>query len=633
MKRTAAATIVVVIVIAVTMISFVFPVLMSTPYRRDVLLRSPVAVGGVLDTSGFHFFDDWLLPLQGEWLHAKGRLLDPDGFSHDPLTDPTYEMLELPHELTDPRDTAGTVRLHLIMPEEAAAAPGLLALRLRYFASSYRVWINGELRAESGAVSENRDGYRAQYIPAEILFDARAGLNEIVIQFADFHHRRIRLNRLYVGPADHVLALTMRGLIHQSLILGTFLLAAIYFGTLFLIQKSEPANLYLSLIALVSAGRIVVVSERLLIRLIPSFHPELMMKMGYAGSILIVPLIILYISEGFRISPLKPVARLAKYLLWAAAAFLILTPVRVYDLLFAYGQIPVMLIGVYAIILLSRHRILSTVHGGRILVPTALVLLITGASDVFRELGLLSASELFSSGMVVFLAVQGIFLAWRFQVTFDKVEALSDDNRLMVREISALNAQLEQRVSERTEELEAANRQLAELSRKDELTGLMNRRGLVERIELEQSLARREERFLSVLMIDIDHFKPYNDGYGHPAGDRCLRQIAEAISSCCERGADLPARYGGEEFVVLLPQTKPDGALRVAKRIQDAIRKRAIPHAYSETSDIVTVSIGTACERLSGDGGTGAIENADRALYAAKGQGRNRICSSDADQE
>lgn len=624
-KRTAAATVLAAIVIVMTLVSFVFPVLMSAPYRRDVLLRSPVAADGILDTTGVELSGEFLLPLHGEWSHTPGQLLDPEGFARAVETGSDVEILALPTELTDPHDRAGTVRLRIRLPQETAVLPELLALRLRYFASSYRVWINGVLRAESGAVALSRENFTAQYMPAEILFEPQPGINEVLIQFANFHHRRVRLNRMYVGPADHVLSLTNRGLIHQSVVLGTFLLAAVYFGTMYLIQKSEPANLYLALIGLVSAGRIVVVSERVLIRLIPTFPPELMMKIGYAGSVLIVPLIILYVAQGFRASVLNPVARAAKYLLWVLTAILILFPVRVYDLLFMYGQIPIMVLGVYAMYQLLRHRVLSTVQGGSMLVPAALVLLGTGISDVFRELGFIASTELFSSGMVVFLAVQGIFLAWRFQITFDRVETLSNENRDMIREISGLNRELEDRVARRTRELEEANRQLSELSRKDELTGLLNRRAFVERMDLEQSLAKREERVLSVLMIDIDHFKPYNDGYGHPAGDRCLRQIADAIASCCERGADLPARYGGEEFVVLLPQTSCNGALRVARRIQDVIRERAIPHEYSEVSEYVTVSIGVTSERLTGESDMEIIDHADKALYAAKSSGRNTI--------
>ncbi len=632
MKRTTAATLIAAIVIVVTLVSFVFPVFMSVPYRRDVLRLAPVAGEGSLDGSAFFDGSTMLLPLQGAWLYAPGRLLGPEAFEELRSTSGSIETLELPAELPSPPNRAGTLQLQIELSDSTVENTELLALRLRYFSSSYRVWINGDLRAESGTVATTQERYEAQYRPAEILFEPRQGMNEILIQFANFHHRRIRLKRLYLGPADHVLSLTMRGLIHHALVLGMFLLAAVYFGILHLIQKSEPANLYLALISFVSACRIAVVSERLLIRLIPSFPPEFMMKLGYAGSILVVPLIILYIAEGFRIPRLQTVSRVARYLLWLLLAVLVLTPVRVYDLLFAYGQIPIMLVGVYTIYRIVKHRVLHDIHGGWILIPASLILLVTGMSDVLRELSLVSAPELFSSGMVVFLAIQGIFLAWRFQIMFDRVDALSEENRLMIGEISALNTTLENRVIERTRELEEANRQLAELSRKDELTGLMNRRAFVERMELEQSLAGREERTLSVLMIDIDHFKPYNDGYGHPAGDTCLRSIAEAIASCCERGADLPARYGGEEFVVLLPQTKTDGALRVAERIQEAVRDLAIPHEFSEVSSLVTVSIGVACERLAGETESDLIIRADKALYAAKSGGRNKICAADTGQ-
>lgn len=133
-------------------------------------------------------------------------------------------------------------------------------------------------------------------------------------------------------------------------------------------------------------------------------------------------------------------------------------------------------------------------------------------------------------------------------------------------------------------------------------------------------------------MIDVDHFKQFNDCYGHVVGDECLRKVAGILARSAKRGGEVAARYGGEEFAVLLPEIDEAGALRMARHICDAIAALDIPHAQSPTAACVTVSIGVACMRPAGATAakseasfTRLVERADAALYVAKAEGRNRV--------
>ena len=174
-----------------------------------------------------------------------------------------------------------------------------------------------------------------------------------------------------------------------------------------------------------------------------------------------------------------------------------------------------------------------------------------------------------------------------------------------------------------------ANGVLADLARHDSMTGLVNRRCLDERSALEWRRSDREQRPISVLMIDVDHFKSFNDRYGHLAGDECLRQVARALQTVCRRPGDVAARYGGEEFALLLPNTDSYGAVEMALRLRTAIRTLAIPHSGSPHG-IVSVSIGVASVPTADASGAEALfAAADRALYRAKASGRDAICSSD----
>lgn len=175
--------------------------------------------------------------------------------------------------------------------------------------------------------------------------------------------------------------------------------------------------------------------------------------------------------------------------------------------------------------------------------------------------------------------------------------------------------------------LEAANERLKLLARQDALTGLSNRRHFDEALEIEHRRAMRDATPLALILIDIDHFKPFNDRYGHPLGDDCLRQVSRAIAQISIRPGDMTARYGGEELVTLLPNTSQSGALAVAERMLDAVRNLRIAHD-SSPHGIVTVSLGVASvvslipDAILSDA---LVEAADRMLYAAKRNGRNRI--------
>nr|WP_281411983.1 GGDEF domain-containing protein [Motiliproteus sediminis] len=168
---------------------------------------------------------------------------------------------------------------------------------------------------------------------------------------------------------------------------------------------------------------------------------------------------------------------------------------------------------------------------------------------------------------------------------------------------------------------------LASLARMDYLTELPNRRECDRKLEQEWLRLRRHGEPLALVLIDIDHFKAYNDHYGHSLGDDCLRQVAKAMSRCLRRPADMLARYGGEEFMAILPETTREGAETVAQAMVEAVRQTGLPHEASSTADWVTISAGVAA-LVPEDGATPReiSELADNALYRAKSGGRNRVC-------
>ncbi|RTL55317.1 MAG: GGDEF domain-containing protein [Bradyrhizobiaceae bacterium] len=219
--------------------------------------------------------------------------------------------------------------------------------------------------------------------------------------------------------------------------------------------------------------------------------------------------------------------------------------------------------------------------------------------------------------VVVGIATHQIFEDW-----WTKMIVLGTIFAIMAVSVLVLMRLLESELRRRA----AAEAAAEELARTDSLTGLANRRWFDEEMARKWARTSREGAPMSLLMIDVDHFKPFNDTYGHQVGDEALTAVAGAIGDLVRRPDDLVARYGGEEFVVLLPDTDEAGAGQVAAAIGAAIRRLRITHGASAYR-IVTVSIGSATA-MPGTGMTrsGLIRCADTALYRAKDEGRNRVC-------
>ncbi|MFM7382990.1 MAG: diguanylate cyclase, partial [Microcystaceae cyanobacterium] len=183
------------------------------------------------------------------------------------------------------------------------------------------------------------------------------------------------------------------------------------------------------------------------------------------------------------------------------------------------------------------------------------------------------------------------------------------------------------------QKLQFANQELEKLVNLDALTQVANRRWFDRTLEQEWYRLLREQKPLSLLMLDIDYFKAYNDFYGHPQGDSCLHQVAQVLTQAAGRSADGVARYGGEEFAILLPSTDLIGAIAIAEKIQRTLAHLRLAHRASPLQPTLTVSMGITCliptpphppKTL--------VQQADQALYQAKRQGRNQyqaFCSSD----
>jgi diguanylate cyclase (GGDEF)-like protein len=206
------------------------------------------------------------------------------------------------------------------------------------------------------------------------------------------------------------------------------------------------------------------------------------------------------------------------------------------------------------------------------------------------------------------------------------------DETVLAAKMTAMQriAAMRHRLISVSHELENANSELLKLANADGLTGLSNRRIIDQYLEKETARAIRSDHSITVIMMDLDNFKAYNDNYGHIAGDSCLKKVSKVLKNSVRRPEDLVGRYGGEEFCVILPNTDMNGAMFVAERIRTSIQELKIPHTGNADLGVVTISLGIA-SRVPGQKApaTQLLNEADKALYKAKVSGRNRVVAAE----
>lgn len=267
----------------------------------------------------------------------------------------------------------------------------------------------------------------------------------------------------------------------------------------------------------------------------------------------------------------------------------------------------------------ARHiTVLQTIKPDELNTSDALVVVIS--RDLAQVLSVLNVERRVIAALYLVLVGVTILAMLRWQRrthrVFLELHEAQGQVLLSHAELLKVNRQLEQQ----TENM----RSLAFL---DELTGIANRRHFNRSLEAEWRRCQREQQPLSLILLDVDYFKQFNDHYGHQSGDDCLECIAGSLKNSLTRSHDLPARIGGEEFACLLPNTPLEGALIKAERIRAEIEALQIPHAGSSTLPVVTVSVGVASVKPTAESSyTALLKAADDALYLAKNSGRNRVC-------
>jgi diguanylate cyclase (GGDEF)-like protein len=367
---------------------------------------------------------------------------------------------------------------------------------------------------------------------------------------------------------------------------------------------------HLGLLCLIMTFRIGVTEEHYLQKYFPSFPGRLEGMLDVFSFFVLTPVFTWIFAYFFEQDFHRVVLKWVTGIFLTFSVSYLLFPLQVLFNFYLLFTLAVSLYLLYVLYLGVKNRR----SGSRVFLAGFLLFLGTIIWDMLSYTSIVRGVYVSQIGFVSFIFAQAYALSMRFNRALATSETLTQ--------------QLETIVTERTSELEDSNRKLAALNITDALTGIPNRRHFDERLESEWNRARRSGQALSLLLLDIDHFKAYNDHYGHQGGDNCLRTVARLLAVTIHRSGETVARYGGEEFAVLLPNSSRDDASAVAEKIRYAVETAALPHAKS---DIGTVSVSIGVKSMvpsETNSPTQLIGVADEALYEAKRRGRNRVSVS-----
>lgn len=595
------------------------------------------AIDGVMDLRDFSF--DGYVDLDGTW-----RFVWQDSGSVSPGDARNYIRINVPDAWNGykydgtkiPGSGYGSYYLTILLP----AQPGEYAIEFPTAGTAYNLFANDELIGGVGIFSRDAEMGLPAYAPKMYNLGIQMDQLTLRIDVSNYHHRLGGLwESISFGFHKDILQTRENRIASQLFLVGAIFVMGLYHLGVYSLKTRTSAALYFGLFCILIGLRTLTTGSIYLHEIWPSLSWQILLKIEYLTFYLSIPLFFAFIQQQFPDEIDRLFSRIVAGVAGLFVLLVLFTTVTTFSASLTFFQPFSLLAMLYLIYGLSMAFIKGE-EGSALVLFGFISIVIAFINDILYVANIIHTGHLISIGVLVFILMQALLISVRFSKAYQTIDLqrskLERTNAAYQSEIETRRAaeeevrkhkdHLEELVQARTEELEKANEQLEKLSRVDGLTGIANRRRLDEDLEQEWKRMMREKRPLSVILCDIDHFKPYNDTYGHQQGDHCLVKVATAIKSSVNRPGDLTARYGGEEFCIVLPETMPEGAERIADLIRNNVLGLQIEHTASPVMPFVTLSLGTATMVPEmGSSPDELVEAADQALYRAKASGRNKV--------
>lgn len=601
------------------------------------------AENGRLDLTQYDL-NNQIIALDGDWAFYWNQLLEPASIDQGTLSayvpfPSSWNKYQIDDEKI-PGSGYATYRLKF-----TAADNQILALKIPKVRTAYKLFINGEPITTVGTIGTTRETMVPKYQPQVVAFNAVSGENEIVLEVSNFYRPSGGLlNSIQLGGESQLLTIRYFGLTYELFLFGALMMMGVYHLALFCFRRKDRAPLYFGLFCTLVAIRTLFIGEAFLFSFFQNLNFEIIYKVQTLSFYLGVPLILMFFRSILPQYFNQLIVRTTQIIAGAYTLVVLFTPTWIAAIINPLYQIWTVLMIIYLFAMLIKialHREKNSgliILGGLFLIATCLMDIIT-LSPWISDNWLSFLQTIFqgdansSTGQLIFAVLYSLLLAKTFTESLEQRTVMSEQLAEMndhldelvaqrTRELTASNDRIEQQ----NYELELINHELQRLSLRDPLTELWNRRKYDETIVMEWNRCLRQHRPISLLFIDVDYFKNYNDLYGHVAGDATLIKIGNTLRTALSRPTDMVVRYGGEEFIVLLAETDKEEALSNAHRLLKKVEALAIPHEGSVVKNCITVSIGVAT--LLPDHHSrheDLVKMADEALYQAKSNGRNQV--------
>jgi diguanylate cyclase (GGDEF)-like protein len=578
------------------------------------------AIKGTLDLTSYEMNNDDLVLLNGEWnFYWKQFLTSSQMKEIDQSMSP--QIISVPKDwtaLSNEHFGYATYSLTIQIPENRLG--NVMGMYIPHEYSSYSLWVEGVNVASNGYVGTSKRTSVPAFKKEVAFFTPKDTSIQVIMHVANFEHPIGGLNRpVYFGNSEAITNFYSELVASTLFVIGGILIMGIYQLGIYVFRRKEKAFLFFGLLSILVALRAIFVEPLFITVLFPDipwiWQHRLEFLIMYLGSLLYLFFLrYLYPSE-MKKWVVKSLVIINTILIFIT---MVSNPV-IYRTVFDYYLILAAVILIYTLYVLimavKRKRRTAILN-----LTASILFFLTLVNDAILSLDWIQGSHIATYGFFIYIFVQSLNLSRNYAQKFHESESLTN-------ELLHLNQTLDEKIEHRTQELRETNAKLKELTLLDGLTGVNNRRFFDEKMK-ELSIDAIEsgtDSPLTLLLIDLDEFKKYNDSYGHIMGDELIKKVAIMFKEMVGNDGYV-ARYGGEEFAIILPESTQEKGRQVAENLCSEIRNMAIEHRNNSSFNIVTFSIGgTSSSVHSYENPKDWMEQADKALYESKMTGKNKV--------
>lgn len=574
-----------------------------------------VADQGIINLQSYEFSNDKLISLDGQWAFHWKQLLTPT----EAKQQKTSEYMEVPNAWDVQTGSVlgyATYSLTIQIPENSQGQ--VMGIYIPHQYSSYSLWADEERIASNGKIGESKESSEPAFRKELAYFTPDSSEIKLTMQVSNFEFPIGGATRpILFGTADAISTHYTELIASTLFVIGGILVMGIYQLGIFIFRRQERAFLYFGIVSIIIAARALFVEPLFITVLFPDFSwlwqsrlEHLILFVGYMMYLLFLRY--LYPNEMSRwVVRWSIVLSVVLLVITTIVSPLIYRPIFNYFLVIAFVTMMYVLYVLFKAVRMKRPTAVVNL-------TASILFFMTVINDALISLNWSDGMHLATYGFFMYILIQSINLSRNYARKFQESESLTD-------ELRDLNLTLDEKIHARTKQLEVMNEKLHELTLLDGLTGLNNRRFFDEKMVEKAEKVKLTKDPVTLLLIDLDDFKKYNDTYGHVLGDELIK-LAAAIFKNVVGSRGYIARYGGEEFAIILPDCTEEKGYILAEEIRLAMEDAKMEHLESSVSEFATLSIGgTSSSRHPHQCPEDWIKLADRALYESKEKGRNRV--------